>query len=275
MKKTLKNLLVLVSLLSAFSLVGCGKSKSENVLRVGMECGYAPYNWTQSDDSNGAVPIEGSKEFANGYDIMFAKKVAEGLGKELSVVKIDWDGLAPAVQSGTIDLVMAGMSPTKERQEVIDFTSAYWKSDLIMVVKKDSAYANATSLSDFKGAKVTGQLNTVHYSVIDQIPGAQKVEAMQDFNSERVALKSGIIDAYVAELPEGLSVEKAIPEFTYIKFEDGKGFVASDEDLAVAAGLSKGSKLKEDLNKIIDSVSDEERQEMMKTALETQPISEE
>ena len=136
MKKTLKNLLVLVSLLSAFSLVGCGKSKSENVLRVGMECGYAPYNWTQSDDSNGAVPIEGSKEFANGYDIMFAKKVAEGLGKELSIVKIDWDGLAPAVQSGTIDLVMAGMSPTKERQEVIDFTSAYWKSDLIMVVKK-------------------------------------------------------------------------------------------------------------------------------------------
>ena len=101
------------------SLAACGSKETKEtkadadksgtpVLRVAMECGYAPYNWTQSDDSNGAVPIEDSKDYAYGYDVMMAKKIADKLGCELQIVKLDWDSLIPAVQSGTVDCVIAG-----------------------------------------------------------------------------------------------------------------------------------------------------------------------
>ena len=105
------------------SLAACGSKETKEtkadadksgtpVLRVAMECGYAPYNWTQSDDSNGAVPIEDSKDYAYGYDVMMAKKIADKLGCELQIVKLDWDSLIPAVQSGTVDCVIAGQSIT-------------------------------------------------------------------------------------------------------------------------------------------------------------------
>lgn len=162
-------------------LAGCGTnsdsasgSSNDNTFKVGLEAGYAPFNWTQNNDSNGAVKINGSSEYAGGYDVEIAKKVAEGLGKELVIVKTEWDGLVPALVSGKIDAIIAGMSPTAERKETIDFSDSYYKSNLVMVVKKGSKYENAASIQDFKGAKVTAQLNTFHYSVIDQIEGVEK-----------------------------------------------------------------------------------------------------
>ena len=152
MKKVIAT--ALVGFMAMGLLAGCGggkdKQEENNTLRIGMECGYAPFNWTQQDDSNGAVAIEGGG-YANGYDVQIAKKVAEGLGKELVIVKTEWDGLVPAVQSGVIDGIIAGMSPTAERKEVIDFTENYYVSDLVIVVKADGPYANATSINDFAG----------------------------------------------------------------------------------------------------------------------------
>lgn len=275
--------------LLAFSLMmlsSCG-AKSENkkaeetsklaqteksVLRVGMEAGYAPYNWTQKDDSNGAVKIDGSNEYAGGYDVEMAKKLAEALGKELVIVKTEWDGLPPAVMSDKIDVIMAGMSPTKERQQQIDFTKEYWVSDYVMIVKKDSKFANATSLADFKDAKVTGQLNTVHYTLLDQIEGAQKQQAMQSFPEMRVALQSGVIDAYVGELPEGLSVEAAMPEFKMVKFEAGKGFKVEEGINFVAAGVKKGNtEIKNKADEVFGAITEEQRQQIMNQAIKNQP----
>ena len=186
MKKVIAT--ALVGFMAMGLLAGCGggkdKQEENNTLRIGMECGYAPFNWTQQDDSNNAVAIEGGG-YANGYDVQIAKKVADGLGKELVIVKTEWDGLVPAVQSGVIDGIIAGMSPTAERKEVIDFTDNYYVSDLVIVVKADGPYANATSINDFAGAALTAQLNTFHDTVIDQIEGVNHVTAMTDFPSMR------------------------------------------------------------------------------------------
>ena len=69
----------------------------DNTFKVGLEAGYPPFNWTQMDDSNGAVKIDGSAEYAGGYDVEIAKKIAEGLGKELVIVKTEWDGLSTSI----------------------------------------------------------------------------------------------------------------------------------------------------------------------------------
>lgn len=110
-------------------------------LKVGMECAYAPFNWTDmSEPTVGAVPIssEGSEGmYANGYDVQIAQYVANKLGMKLEIYAITWDGLLPALQSGTVDAIIAGMSPTAEREAEIDFTNVYYSSNLVVIYKKN------------------------------------------------------------------------------------------------------------------------------------------
>ncbi|MGK7377160.1 transporter substrate-binding domain-containing protein [Planococcus sp. 1R117A] len=248
-----------------------GSSEESETFKVGMEAAYAPFNWTQGDDSNEAVKISGNAEYAGGYDVEIAKRIAEDMGKELEIVKTEWDGLVPALTSGKIDAIVAGMSPTAERKATIDFSDPYYTSELVMVVQKGGKYEGATSLSDFKGAKITAQLNTFHYSVIDQIEGVSKETAMESFPSMRVALESGIIDGYVSERPEAVSASAANENFAMVEFEDG--FETSEEDTAIAVGLEKGSELTEQINKALAGISEEERQEIMDTAIKNQPAA--
>ena len=275
MKKVIAT--ALVGFMAMGLLAGCGggkdKQEESNTLRIGMECGYAPFNWTQQDDSNNAVAIEGGG-YANGYDVQIAKKVADGLGKELVIVKTEWDGLVPAVQSGVIDGIIAGMSPTAERKEVIDFTENYYVSDLVIVVKADGPYANATSIKDFAGAALTAQLNTFHDTVIDQIEGVNHVTAMTDFPSMRVALESGIIDGYVSERPEGISAAAANSAFAYVGFAVEDGFQYEINDAAIAMGIKKDSALTAEVNKVLAGISQEERDSLMADAIAQQPAAE-
>ncbi len=278
MKKT--GWLVGLMLVLVLALAGCGASDSDkseysgdskDTFTVGMEAGYPPFNWTQQDDSNGAVKIKDGSEYAGGYDVAIAQKVADKLGKELVIVKTEWDGLVPALTSGKIDAIVAGMSPTKERLKTIDFSDVYYTSNLVMVVKKGSKYENATSLADFSGAKITAQLNTFHYSVIDQINGVKKQSAMDNFPAMRVALESGKIDGYVSERPEGVSAAAANDNFAMVEFTDG--FKTSKEDTAIAVGLQQGSDLKAKVNEALKEISEDDRTKLMDEAIANQPAA--
>jgi putative lysine transport system substrate-binding protein len=274
-------LLMIMSVTAIILLAGCGADRSknadgsssseDNTFKVGLEAGYPPFNWTQMDDSDNAVKIEGSAEYAGGYDVEIAKKIADGLGKELVIVKTEWDGLVPALNSGKIDAIIAGMSPTKERKATIDFSENYYKSNLVMVVKKGGKYENATSIQDFKGAKVSAQLNTFHYSVIDQINGVEKQPAMDNFTAMRVALESGVIDGYVSELPEAVSASAANENYAMVEFSDG--FKTSEDDTAIAVGLQKGSELTGKINEILAGISEDDRNSIMDAAILNQPAA--
>lgn len=163
--KKLLSIILAASLV--FSLAGCGSDKSEktadsNVLKVGMECNYAPYNWSQADDSNGAVPIKNvDNMYTNGYDVQVAQKIADALGKKLEIYAYEWDSLVPGVQSGKLDMVIAGMSPTKERKEKIDFSDNYYISNLVIVTKKD-ALSDVKTIADLDGKKIAAQSGTFH-----------------------------------------------------------------------------------------------------------------
>ncbi|MFD2445302.1 transporter substrate-binding domain-containing protein [Bacillus sp. CGMCC 1.16607] len=257
---------------SGSSKSSSGSSSEKETFKVGLEAGYAPFNWTQMDDSNGGVKIDGNAEYAGGYDVEIAKKIADGLGKELVIVKTEWDGLVPALTSGKIDAIIAGMSPTAERKKTIDFSDNYYKSNLVMVVKKGGAYEGATSIQDFKGAKITAQLNTFHYSVIEQIEGVKQQPAMDNFPAMRVALESGIIDGYVTERPEAVSASAANGNFAMVEFTDG--FSTSEDDTAIAVGLKKDSELTEKINEILANITEEDRTSIMDTAIKNQPAAE-
>ncbi|OUL08972.1 ABC transporter substrate-binding protein [Sedimentibacter sp. SX930] len=275
----------MAALTGLFILAGCGNGTTDDssaangsadseTFVVGMEAGYPPFNWTQNDDSNGAVKIDGADGYANGYDVQMAQKVADGLGKELVIVKTEWDGLVPALISSKIDAIVAGMSPTEERKEAIDFSDSYYTTELVLVVKADGAYADATTLADFADAKVTAQLNTLHYGVIDQIEGVQKQPAMDSFTSMRVALESGTIDAYVSERPEAISASAANSAFKMIELDETATFELSAADSEIAIGLIKESELKDQINEILSGITEEERIQMMDEAIQNQPSAE-
>lgn len=283
MVKSMKKILcIALAALLAVPFAGCSegakKTQSEaeqQTLKVGMECAYAPFNWTQTDDSNGAVAIDDANgTYAGGYDIQISKKIAEGLGMKLEIVKTEWDGLIPALTSGKIDMIVAGMSPTDERKQSIDFTSDYYTSDLVVVVKKSGAFASASSLADFSGAKLTAQLNTFHYTVLDQVPGVNKQTAMSDFPTMIVALQSGKIDGYISELPGAKAAVYANPDLSYVEFAEGSGFSYDNNDVSVAVGLKKGSGLTDKINGVLATISEDERQQIMDTAISQQPLTE-
>ena len=274
-----KNQLFIIAILSliVLSVISTGfasvKSQDKQDFKVGLECNYAPFNWTQLDDSKGAVEIKAGGGYCGGYDVEIAKLLAEGLDRELVIVKTEWDGLIPALNSGKIDAVIAGMSPTEERKASVDFSDVYYESDLVIVVAKDGPYASAKSIKDFSGAKITAQLNTFHYTVIDQIDGVKKQTAMDSFPTMIVALTSGKIDGYISERPGAISAMEANPDLTFVEFAEGEGFEASPEDVAIAVALKKGNEDITAINEIINGITKEERQEIMDAAIGNQPLA--
>ena len=250
---------------------------NDNVLTVAMECGYAPYNWTQPDDSNGAVQIKDSPDYAYGYDVMMAKHIAEELGMDLEIVKLDWDSLVPAVQSGTVDCVIAGQSITSDRLEMVDFTEPYYYASIITLVKADGPYANAASVADLAGATCTSQQNTVWYDTcLPQIPDANILPAQESAPAMLVALDANKCDLVVTDQPTGLAACVAYPDFKLLDFSGTDGaFQVSDEEINIGISIQKGNtELKDKINSVLDKMTPEDYTNMMNDAIAVQPLSE-
>ena len=290
-----KKLFSVAALAMAFAMAvtGCSSSEGEtttgeettdgetaeddNVLTVAMECGYAPYNWTQPTDANGAVQIKDSPDYAYGYDVMMAKHIAEELGMELEIVKLDWDSLVPAVQSGTVDCVIAGQSITAERQEMVDFTEPYYYATIVTLTKNDSPYASATSVADLAGATCTSQQNTIWYDIcLPQIPDANILPAQESAPAMLVALDSGRCDIVVTDQPTGLAATVAYPDFELLDFTGTEGeFEVSDEEINIGISLQKGNtELCDKINSVLSTMTAEDFEEMMNEAIAVQPLSE-
>ena len=266
MKKLFLSLFALLLLSFGFA----NRAQADEYLRIGMEAAYAPFNWTQDDDKNGAVKIEGTNQYAKGYDVQIAKQLAKALGKKPLVVKTSWNGLIPALTSGKLDMIIAGMSPTAERKKEIAFSNSYYTSEPVVLVNKDGAYANAKTLKDFKGAKITSQQGVYLYNLISQLTGAKQETAMGDFAQMRQALESGVIDGYISERPEALTAESANSKFKMIQFK--KGFEVNEEDATIAIGMRKNDNRLEQVNAAIAKISAKDQVALMDKMIQNQPV---
>lgn len=275
-KKLLTMALCALMLVTMALAAGCGgdKKTSKKVLKVGMECGYAPYNWTQTNADNGAVKIAGSSEYALGYDVMVAKLMAEAVGAELEIHKIEWDGLAPAVASGKIDAAIAGMSITSKRKESVDFTAPYYYATVVGLVKKDSPQAQAKSVADLKGSIATSQLNTIWYDQIDQVPEVTKLPGIENVPGMIVALTSGKCNLIVTDIPTAMAASFANKDLVVLEFAEGKGFKTSKEDVEIGIALKKGdTELKKAMDAKLTKMTEADFKKMMEEAIKKQPLA--
>ncbi len=287
MRRLFAMLLVLVSLLSMTACGGSGGSTAktgveDGVLTIAMECAYAPYNWTQSDDSNGAVAISNVPgSYANGYDVMVAKKIAEANGWKLEIIQSDWDSLVPGVQTGTFDAVIAGQSMTAERAEQVDFAGPYFYASIVCVTKKDSPYASATSIADLAGGKCTAQIATIWYDqCLPQIEGAQVLSASETAPAMLMALETGSADFICTDMPTAQGAVAAYPDMTILDFSGTDGdFRFSEEvraeNVNIGVSLKKGNtELKTLIDNVLSTMTQEDMNALMQQAIAIQPLSE-
>ncbi|MCR5741033.1 MAG: transporter substrate-binding domain-containing protein [Gammaproteobacteria bacterium] len=276
MKKFLAFILLAVS---SFLLVSCGGASDglakEGVLVVGMECDYAPFNWTETEASDTNVPIENIKgAYAEGYDVQVARIIAKELNLELKIKALAWDGLIQSLNSNEIDLIIAGMSPTEERKQTIDFSSSYYRSTHVLLLRSDSTYANATTLSGFSGATVIGQIGTLYADLAAQLStnyGAKQGTNLDTVSQIVNAILRKTADITVLEEPVAMGIVSQYgTDLTYIKTTDS--FEVSDEDVVVSIGVRKGFSYLDEINAVLSNILTElKRYELMVNAINQAP----
>ena len=264
-----------LTLMSAGALAASGVE--DGVLTVAMECAYAPYNWTQADDSNGAVPIKDHPgQFANGYDVMMAKAICEANGWQLEVAQLDWDSLIPAVQSGIVDAVIAGQSMTKERMEAVDFAGPYLYATIVCLAKEGNANAEAKGISQLTGS-ATSQSGTIWYDTcLPQVKGANIVPPAESAPAMLMAVESGVVDFVCTDMPTAQGALIAYPDLKLLDFAgSGDDFVVSDEDINIGISIQKGNtELLDAINGYLADKTADDFNALMAQAIAVQPLSE-
>lgn len=246
----------------------------DGVLTVGMECAYAPYNWTQLDDSNGAVPIVNNPGcYANGYDVMMAKRICEAYGWKLEVMAIEWNGLTPALKAGTIDAVIAGQSMTDERLAEVDMAGPYIYASIVCVAKKGSEQANATGISNISGT-CTAQSGTIWYEpCLPQIPGAQIMPEAESASAMIMAVASGTVDFICTDMPTALAACNTYSDLVILDFsKTNDTFQVSAGDVNIGISVVKGNtQLKDALDKAMEGLTADHFNDLMAQAISVQP----
>lgn len=251
----------------------------DNILTVGMECAYAPYNWTQMDDSNGAVPIVNNPgAYANGYDVQIAKKIAEHFGWGIEVMALEWGGLTPALEAGIIDVAIAGQSMTAERMAEVDMAGPYYYATIVCLARAGTPQAAATSISQLFGT-CTSQSGTIWYdSCLPQIEGADIQSPAADAPAMIMALESGMVDFICTDLPTANGAVAKNPNLVVLNFSGTAGDFqfASEaeraENVNIGVSVKMGnSELQDMLNQFLSAMTEEDFNRMMNEAIAVQP----
>ena len=295
-KKLAAMALVTVMAVSAFA--GCGASgktagtestktegseSTDNVLRVGMECAYAPFNWTQDTDTtpdgSKAVKIYDSDYYAYGYDVAVAQKIADQLGMELEIHKVEWSSIGISLDAGDYDAIIAGMGKTAEREASYAFTEPYYYRDNCIVVKKGGEYEDVKGLSDLAktGCKVTTQLGTGWIPLLDQIEGANLSGNFETTSECFMAISNGSADVCIVDLPTAQSAALTNDDLTIIELDENDTFTGDDEMVNVCIATRKDdTELRDQIQKAMDDIGWNDKAEMdklMSTVLTQQPAA--
>ncbi len=268
---------IIVLLLTSLWLVSCSSAPTTtSVLSVGMECNYAPFNWMQQEESDDAIFVESTQSYCGGYDVLIAQEIADQLNLSLEIVPTQWEGLIPAIQSNSIDLIIAGMTDTEDRRLEVSFTEPYYYSDYVVLTLASSPLAQATSLEDLSGTKFVGQMATNYDLVIDQIPKVIHEPALATVPIIVNAIKQLAVDGTVVEKPVAQAVIATNPELVMVEFEEGSGFV-QDENITTAVSIAvnkDNTELLTKVNEILKQLDQEKRESLMSQAMENQPSGE-
>lgn len=235
MKKILS--IVIMAVMTISLLAGCGSSeaaapankleaiKAANKLVVGTCADYPPYEFHMVIDGVDTIV---------GFDMEVAKAVADKLGVELEIKDMSFDAVLAGVGTGMVDIGVAGINPTPEREDAMDFSDVYYKASHTVLVKAENVDKIKTK-DDLKGKVIGAQTGTLQEGVAQEIEGAT-VKSLGKVTDLILELKTGKIDAIMLELPVAGSYEKqnedlAVPEgIVFEKIEGGSSIITANDE---------------------------------------------
>ena len=255
----------------------------KEVLRVGMECAYAPFNWTQDADTTPdgsiAVPIYDSTFYAYGYDVAVAQMLADEMGMDLEIHKVEWSSIGISMDAGDYDCIIAGMGRTAEREMSYSFTTPYYYRDNCIVVKKDGPYSEVTGLSELfgTGCKVTTQLGTGWIPLLDQIEGAETGMNYETTSECFMAVSNGVADVCIVDLPTAQSALLTNDDLMIITFDEADSFEGDDEMVNVCIATRKDdTELRDRIQAAMDAIGWDDKaamDELMDKVIAQQPAA--
>ena len=245
-------------------------------LRIGMEANYPSFNWTETaNDPEYNYPIAGlNGQYAGGYDVQIARFIAEDNGWNLEIQKMTWDGLVPALQAGTINAVIAGMSDTAERRQSIDFTDPYYTSDLVIIARKDdNRFSDNFDPTTSQGIRFITQLGTVEDEIAkdwEETYGSIYTNPTTDYPNSFLSVSQNLADAVICEYPVAMAMMDAYPTLNMYTVDQSKVDSSFIEQLSVSIGIAKNDRdgILEQINASLAKLSDDDRKGMMDQALE-------
>lgn len=299
MKKRRLLAITMTGIMTATMMAGCGSTSSDlaasdtkdfaaetyekDVLRVGMECAYPPFNWTQDSantpDGSTAVPIYGSDYYAYGYDVAVAQMLAEEMGMELEIHKVEWSSIGISMDAGDYDCIIAGMGRTAEREMSYSFTEPYYYRDNCIVVKKGGAYEDVKTLSELAGTgcTVTTQLGTGWVPLLDQIEGAETGANYETTSECFMAISNGTADVCIVDLPTAQSALLTNDDLVIITLDESDTFIGDDDMVNVCIATRKNdTELRDSIQAAMDTIgwNDKEKMdELMSKVIGQQPAA--
>lgn len=270
MKKTFMK--IVLGTMSVLALAACGNTsesadsaatagssalqeiKDSGKLVIGTCADYPPYEWHL---------IKDGKDEIIGFDIDIAQAIADELGVELEIKDMDFDGLIPALSTGKIDMIIAGMNPTEERKQSVDFTDIYYTQKDALVIKSEDA-ENIQSENDLKKASLATQKATIQETyLLENFPDAA-LQSVPKWNTAILSLVTGKVDAV-------LMVETVAKQ--YVEQNEGleiAGFdVASTPNESAIAVAKDNKDFLDAVNDILDEMKESGQiEELMRTNIE-------
>ena len=220
----MKNILKILLLVSLLVVLSCSKKEEKDVLYVGTNAEYPPFEYL---DENGNVV---------GFDVELINEISKIIGKKIEIKDMTFDGL------------IAGITATESRKKVINFSKPYFESQQAIIVKEDN-----NTITNFDSLNNTYTVGVVLGYVGDvALTESKKVDKIERFNRTAdtvVALQNGKIDAAIMDYPIAVG---------YIKNNEGLKAIKTDLSIQeLCIGFRKeDTKLLEDVNKALDTLKE-------------------
>ncbi|WP_227672184.1 ABC transporter substrate-binding protein [Psychrobacter urativorans] len=196
-----KIFVLILTSVAVLTLAGCSNSQdsaadiatldataaaSGEVLRIGTEGAYAPFNYTNADGTLG------------GFDVDIANALCVDMQVTCEIMAQDWDGIIPGLKAGKYDAIVAAMSVTAERAQQVSFTDPYFSNTLVFLAKQDSSF-DPSNESDINAHSIAAQRATISSQWFEKSYPKADMKLYDTLSNAFLDLGSGRVDAMVSD----------------------------------------------------------------------------
>lgn len=183
----------------------------DNVLRIGTEGAYAPFNYTNADGTLG------------GFDVEIANAICDDLQMTCEIIAQDWDGIIPGLKAGKYDAIVAAMSVTPERAKQVAFTDPYFSNALVFLAKKDSSFDPANS-SDIDAHSIAAQRSTISSQWLENAYPKADMKLYDTLSNAFLDLGAGRVDAMISD---------KLPALEWLGSPSGNNYAIKGEEIDI------------------------------------------